>query len=240
MSAIFELNFPGLFNFGTFGLAAASSPVCPPNAPPLDARAVLRPGLSRASSFRASAIRNSSIKNRPLAFFAQDSWKIRPNLTLNYGVRYDVELTDTIAPIAFRDPLTGISLSAADLQTAQDVFGVQQGFPRDKNNFAPRFGVAWDINNDGKTVIRAAYGIFYDHPLLAVAFNSDIADAAQQQQFTTVLPGSPAPTATPERCANISGNGLHGGDDQSALPCRACTTPGVAAERAIPARSSAL
>jgi hypothetical protein len=76
------------------------------------------------------------------------------------------------------------------------VVDVQQGFPRDKNNWAPRLGLAWDIGNDGKTVLRAAYGIFYDHPLLAIAFNSDIADAAQQQQFTTVLPGSPAPTAT--------------------------------------------
>jgi hypothetical protein len=35
--------------------------------------------------------------------------------------------------------------------------------------------------------VRGAYGLFYDHPLLAVAFNSDIADGSQQQQFTTVL-----------------------------------------------------
>ncbi|MCA1605504.1 MAG: TonB-dependent receptor, partial [Acidobacteria bacterium] len=136
---------------------------------------------------------NSAIKNRPLAFFAQDSWKMRPNLTLNYGLRYDIELTDTIAPIDFTDPLTGIALSSGDLLTAQDAVGVQQGFPRDKNNFAPRIGVAWDINNNGKTVLRAAYGLFYDHPLLAVAFNSDIADAAQQQQYFNVLPGNPLP-----------------------------------------------
>ena len=42
-------------------------------------------------------------------------------------------------------------------------------------------------------MLRAAYGLFYDHPLLAVAFNSDIADGAQQQQYFNVLPGSPAP-----------------------------------------------
>src|SRR5581483_9415604 len=97
---------------------------------------------------------NSSIKNKPLAFFAQDSWKIRPNFTFNYGVRYDVELTDTIAPIGFRDPLTGITLSAADMLAAQDAVNVQQGFPRDTNNFAPRVGFAWDIKGKGKTVIR--------------------------------------------------------------------------------------
>jgi len=138
----------------------------------------------------------SGIKNKPIAFFAQDSWKVRPNLTFNYGLRYDVELTDTIAPVAFTDPLTGIALSASDLQAAQDAVGVQQGFPRDTNNWAPRAGFAWDVKGNGKTVIRGAYGLFYDHPLLAVAFISDIADGSQQQQFTTVLPGSPSPTAS--------------------------------------------
>ena len=124
----------------------------------------------------------SSITNNDYALFAQDSWKMRPNLTFNYGVRYDIELTQTIAPVGFRDPLSGITLAASDILAAQDAIGVQQGFPRDKNNFAPRVGFAWDIHNDGKTVLRASYGIFYDHPLLAIGFNSDIADAAQQQQ----------------------------------------------------------
>ena len=71
--------------------------------------------------------------------------------------------------------------------------GVQQGFPRDKNNFAPRVGFAWDIQQRRQDSLRGAYGLFYDHPLLAVAFNSDIADASQQQQYFNVLPGSPAP-----------------------------------------------
>src|SRR5205085_2345334 len=121
----------------------------------------------------------SSINNRPLAWFAQDSWKLRKNVTLNYGIRYDVELTKQVTPVGFTDPLSGIALSAADIQAAQDAVGVQQGFPRDKNNFAPRLGVAYDLRGDGKTVFRASYGLFYDHPLLAIAFNSDIAGKAQ-------------------------------------------------------------
>ena len=72
--------------------------------------------------------------------------------------------------------------------------GVQQGFPRDKNNWAPRLAIAWDPASNGKTVIRAAFGLFYDHPLLAIAFNSDIADAVQQQQGI-LTPGSPSQTA---------------------------------------------
>src|SRR6266511_5087075 len=77
---------------------------------------------------------------------------------------------------------------------AQDAVNVQQGFPRDKNNWAPRIAFAWDVKNNAKTVVRAAYGLFYDHPLLAAAFNSDIADAVQQQQ-DILIQGSPAQTA---------------------------------------------
>jgi hypothetical protein len=55
--------------------------------------------------------------------------------------------------------------------------------------------MAWDVKGDQKTVIRAAIGIFYDHPLLAIAFNSDIADAAQQQQGILTPQGGPGPTA---------------------------------------------
>ncbi|MEJ7576495.1 MAG: TonB-dependent receptor [Pyrinomonadaceae bacterium] len=195
VDARFELNFPALFNFGELPastLAAGFISGLPLNAPSLTP--VQSYGLGVPGVFiQGFGDPFSSLKNRPLAFFAQDSWKVRPNITLNYGVRYDVELTQTIPTIPFTDPLSGIALTAEDLQAAQDAVGVQQGFPRDKNNFAPRVGAAWDITNDGKTVLRAAYGIFFDHPLLAVAFNSDIADGAQQQQFTSVIPGSPDP-----------------------------------------------
>jgi hypothetical protein len=192
INATFELNFPGLFNFGTFGLQPIITGL-PASAPPLTPTQSY--GLGIPSVFiQGFGNPASSINNRPLAFFGQDSWKVRSNLTLNYGLRYDVELTDTIAPIPFQDPLTGISLSAADLVAAQNSLNVQQGYPRDKNNLAPRFGLAWDIHNNGKTVLRAAYGLFYDHPQLASAFISDIADGSQQQQYTNVLPLSPDPT----------------------------------------------
>jgi hypothetical protein len=246
VSAVFELNFPGLFNFGNFDAnpfvavagqpatcgttGAPAPPACTPAAPPLTP--VQSYGAGTPGVFiEGFGNPNSTLTNRPIALFAQDSWKIRQNLTLNYGLRYDVELTETIPTTSFRDPLTGITMSPQDFQTAQDALGVQQGFPRDKNNFAPRLGVAWDINNDGKTVVRASFGLFYDHPLLAVAFNSDIADAAQQQQFTTVIPGSPSPTASLNLlqifqgtvCSAASANPLCG-----ALPA-GFTTPGVAA-----------
>ena len=196
--AIFELNFAGLFNFGEFSartLLGSSFPSAPNGLAPPNFTPVQSYGLGIPSVY-VQGFGNpiSRIANKPLAFFGQDSWKVRNNFTLNYGVRYDYEITDQIPPAeSFRDPLSGITLSQADLLAAQNAVGVQQGFPRDKNNWAPRLGLAWDIKGDAKTVIRAAAGIFYDHPLLAVAFNSDIADAAQQQQATLTF-NSPSPT----------------------------------------------
>jgi hypothetical protein len=194
-SAVFELNFAGLFNFaGLSATTLAAFPAIPNIGAAPDFTPVQQYGLGFPGSFiQGYGNPVSKISNKPMAFFAQDSWKIRPNLTLNYGVRYDYELTETIPPAAsFADPLSGIVLSRADLLAAQDVLGVQQGFPRDKNNIAPRIAIAWDPHNDGKTVIRGAFGLFYDHPLLAAAFNSDIGDAAQQQQ-STLISGSPSP-----------------------------------------------
>src|SRR5712691_4085033 len=228
VKARFELNFPGLFNFGGVPQSTLANFI-----PSLSAAApAITPVQSYGLGFPSAFIEgfgnpNSSIKNRPLAFFAQDSWKVRPNLTFNYGVRYDVELTDTIAPISFTDPLTHIALSASDLLAAQNVVGVQQGFPRDTNNFAPRVGFAWDINGKGKTVLRGAYGLFYDHPLLAVAFNSDIADAAQQQQYFNVLPGSPASTASINLLQIFQGTICSTATTNALCPA-GLTTPGVA------------
>jgi hypothetical protein len=233
-SAVFELNFAGLFNFGglsssTLGFPQAAN--CTPgavNCAP-DFTPVQQYGLGLPSSF-IEGFGNpvSKLGNKPFAFFAQDSWKIRPNVTLNYGIRYDVELTDQIPAVPFRDPLSGINLSAADITAAQDVLNVQQGFPRDYDNWAPRFAIAWDPWNDGKTVIRGAYGLFYDHPLLAVGFNSDIADAAQQQQ-ATLLQGSPDPTQLLNAVQVFQGTVCVPGGGTPGICAPGVTTPGVAA-----------
>jgi hypothetical protein len=191
-SAVFELNFAGLYNFG--GLPASNLNAAFAGAP--DFTPVQQYGLGLPTNYiQGFGNPVSRISNKPIAWFAQDSWKIGRRLTLNYGVRYDYEITQQVAPVGLTDPLSGIRLSASDMLAAQDAVSVQQGFPRDKNNFAPRFGLAWDIKGDQKTVIRAAAGIFYDHPLLAIAFNSDIADAAQQQQGILTPQGGPGPTA---------------------------------------------
>jgi hypothetical protein len=235
-SAVFELNFAGLFNFG--GLSATSLAAFPTvgTAAPPDFTPVQQYGLGIPSNFiQGYGNPVSQINNKPIAFFAQDSWKIGRHLNVNYGVRYDYEITQQVAPVGFTDPLSGIALSPADILAAQNAVGVQQGFPRDKNNWAPRLGFAWDIMGDQKTVVRGAAGIFYDHPLLAIAFNSDIADAAQQQQGVFIT-GSPAPTALLNASQIFQGTVCSGTASGAANPvCLAAglpasfVTPGVAA-----------
>ncbi|NNE98494.1 MAG: TonB-dependent receptor, partial [Pyrinomonadaceae bacterium] len=187
----FELNFAGLFNFGPF--AATNLNAAFAGLP--DFTPVQSYGLGLPSTYiQGFGDPNGSFSNKPIAFFAQDTWRVLPNFTINYGVRYDVELTRQIDTVGFSDPLSGITLSAGDILAAQDAVNVQQGIPRDTDNWAPRLGFSYDPWSDGKTVIRGAFGLFYDHPLLAIATNSDIGDAAQQQQgvFTA---GSPNPTS---------------------------------------------
>ena len=228
--AIFELNFAGLFNFGGLGACNLIPQLCatPGIPPPPDITAVQQYGLGFPTNF-VQGFGNpiSSISNKPLAFFAQDSWKVRPNITLNYGIRYDYEITEQVPTLGFRDPLSGINLSAADILAAQDAMGVQQGFPRDKNNWAPRLAVAWDPWSNGKTVVRAAFGIFYDHPLLAIAFNSDIADAVQQQQGI-LTPGSPLQTNLLNAVQVFQGTVCPPGGPVTPICPAGVVTPGVA------------
>jgi Carboxypeptidase regulatory-like domain len=160
---IFELDFGGDVNFG--GLTPFGSSL---------------PGTSGLQSYGLGipityiqGIGNSKqpFDNIPMGFFAQDSWKLTRKLALNYGVRYDVEISPLFSPAT--------AINAA----AESALGVVEGIPRDYNNVAPRFGLAFDPAGNGKTVIRAGFGLFYDHPLLATAFDSVTADGGRSVQL---------------------------------------------------------
>jgi len=96
-------------------------------------------------------------------------------------------------------------------------------------DFQPRIGFAWSpAALNGKTVIRAAFGLFYDHPLLAIGFNSDIADAAQQQQGI-LTPGSPSQTALLNAVQVFQGTVCPPGGPVTPVCPAGVITPGVAA-----------
>jgi len=103
------------------------------------------------------------IRQHAFGSFIQDSFKWRPNFTLDLGFRYDLY----VAPfeldnrsIVF-DPAT-VSL----LRVGRDIDKI---YLSNKTNFQPRVGFAWDPFKDGKTSVRAAYGIYVEQPLANAA-----------------------------------------------------------------------
>ncbi len=107
-------------------------------------------GLGFASEKPAHGLPFGGIFNDRLGLYAQDSWKIKRNFTLNLGLRYD-----------FDSNLVNNDLPRAPIlaQFSPDLAGK---IDRPADLFAPQAGFAWDIFSDGKTVIRGGAGIFYE------------------------------------------------------------------------------
>lgn len=144
------------------------------------------------------------LDNYYFSFYAQDDWKVRPNFTLNLGLRWEVD-TDTknlkhfdeINPIL--RPFVGTSRS------------------REYNNFAPRIGFNWDPWRDGRTSIRGGYGIYYDRIVLEVPLLERLLDGrklAIEVRLGSVLdasgnfvPGTPT-LAIPFTGTAITGVGI--------------------------------
>jgi hypothetical protein len=94
-----------------------------------------------------------------LGAYIGDSWKVKPNFTLSYGMRYDRDTGRTDSDI---------SLPAIN----NFIPGAGNAVRQPNTNFAPQAGFAWDPKSDGKTVIRGGVGIFYDN----IVFNDVLFD----------------------------------------------------------------
>ncbi|HTQ59779.1 MAG TPA: carboxypeptidase regulatory-like domain-containing protein [Candidatus Solibacter sp.] len=221
---IFELDFGGDVNFGGIAASSFGFPDCIGGTGSACTGGIALPGATGLQAYGLGiptsyiqGIGNSSspFDNVPMGFFAQDSWKATRKLTLNYGLRYDLEITPLFSPA------TDVNVAA------EQALGVQEGVPRDYKNIAPRFGIAWDPTGSGKTVIRGGYGLFFDHPLLAIAFDSTTADGGRSVQLLSaggtasacgLLPlpqGSPTPPgfcgSNLDSPANLNGSSIFQG-----------------------------
>jgi hypothetical protein len=174
LTAIFTVNYGGVIDIASLSAS--------------DLGLSFGPGLSPVQAYGAGipadviqgiGSPSDSFHNTAIGAFWQDSWRVSPKLTLNYGLRYDIEIPPTLKPIT--SPLA---------KAAYNLLNVQKGIQTATHNFQPRLGVAFDPGGNGKTVIRASYGIFYDHPLLGLYFLGDASDGSSSGQLA-FGPGSP-------------------------------------------------
>jgi len=133
--------------------------------------------LGLPDTYGQGSPQNEEIRNTGLYLFAQDSWKIRPNLTLNYGLRWELNtpLADQAQHVeTFRPGQSSTVFPCGGPNTdctSQNAIGLvvpgDPGVPPGMTQtyykaFAPRIGIAWSPGNSGKTSIRAGWGLFYN------------------------------------------------------------------------------
>jgi len=148
-------------------------------------------------------------------FYLQDSYRVTPRLTFNYGLRWDYfgvvgEKNNLLSNVTSLSPATGTGTFTLT-QVGQP--GLDKLYNPDYKDFAPRVSAAWDVTGKGKTVVRAGFGLFFD------AFSQDM--ALGHLPYETFF--SPGPAYNPVGPASILSAGLNkpllaGGALQSGVP----------------------
>ena len=172
--------------------------------------------LGNVTSFAQTNVDfRAEIRQKQWEIFGQDTYRVKPNLTMTLGVRYSRfnQPTDANGHATGFDPLlydatkapqidssgllvpnTGTPLNGVIIGGVNSPFG-DAAARHDTKDFAPRIGVAWDPFKTGKTSIRAGFGIFYDSPSVGTQENGEFSNPPFAQNITisnTVLnnPGS--------------------------------------------------
>jgi carboxypeptidase family protein/TonB-dependent receptor-like protein len=95
------------------------------------------------------------LTQKSVGFYGQDEWKIRPNFTLTYGLRYEING-------ALGEEQDRASNFFPDRGLVQVGQGISRLYNLDKGDFGPRLGFAWDVFKNGKTNLRGGYSLSYD------------------------------------------------------------------------------
>lgn len=168
---------------------------------------------------------DSRLRFNRYEFYLQDSWRARPGLTIDLGVRYALypAVTDTadlltnFAPSRFDrgrapsftsaaatalvpgtgDALNGIVVAGSTSPHGRSIYAT------DKGNVQPRVGLSWDLGQRGRTVLRAGFGVYYDQPLVGIFLQNAFVNPPLVRSPQVLNPrlGNPAagssPTSTP-------------------------------------------
>lgn len=130
-----------------------------------------------------------------LAFFAQDSWKLTPSFTVNYGIRWEGAFNPV--PAANNEFMLN-AVRGFTFPSGRTVDPTQ--LPDQLNQWGPRAGFAWDPGNDGRTVVRGYSGLYYARtPALVWAapmnnWRVPAGDLSVQLPFTGLPAGNPNTT----------------------------------------------
>ena len=117
-------------------------------------------GLADESG-RSFGVTDRRIFQKSLGLYVADTWKVKPNFTLELGVRWDV------AGALGEDKNQGANFLPGNPNADADGFvslSKRPLYDPDRNNFGPRVGFAWDVFNNSKTVVRGGYSLGYDLP----------------------------------------------------------------------------
>jgi Carboxypeptidase regulatory-like domain/TonB-dependent Receptor Plug Domain len=117
----------------------------------------------------------SSIVNNEFALFAQDTWKIARNLTVNYGLRWEAQ--------HFPDPVIPPSQTAYSPNLSDPNFPSDGTIHNQNKMFQPRVGFAWDIFGNGRSALRANAGIFNARQNMLTQVGAITTNGIQQQSF---------------------------------------------------------
>jgi hypothetical protein len=148
------------------------------------------------SSAPVSPVPIPHLGNNYLAGYAQDDWRIRPNLTLNLGLRWEYD-TDLLGNDSTHGPCPSLTVQPAQpCVWLANVIDIHHN--TDKKSFGPRMGFAYDPFGKGKTVLRGGYGIYYDRIILEAPSLERVQDnrALTVTQFagsSCTFPGNPGP-----------------------------------------------
>ena len=126
------------------------------------------------SGLATDAAGASKVDNEELSLFVQDQWQLRPNITVHYGLRWDAQvMPETV------DPQT----TAFARFLSDPTFPSDGTIPSQWKMFQPRIGAAWDVHNDGKSVVRFSAGIYNARQNMLSQVGSVTTNGLQQQSI---------------------------------------------------------